>query len=228
MATDESLTLLKGRVSFNDYVPLKATQFGMKSLEMRQSSTGMSGPSLCTYCRRQLHNQFVKTALFVLWLQHPYLGCWCQRSDVEVVYVGTEDMLAVVRDTQLFPFLTVWWFKRLCPTSDSSWSRERYCNEQRSSVSGIAHAQTSIQPLSKTQLTFSREDSRFYGKGKTSKKLCRAFQTSCKGEIHLLVSWVSSWLVFGWMLYDSLHKALFKLSFALFLLAVCLNKHATL
>ena len=60
MATDESLTLWNDRVSFNQYVPLKAAQFDVNSLEMRQTSRGMSGPSLCTYCRTQLHNQFVK------------------------------------------------------------------------------------------------------------------------------------------------------------------------
>jgi hypothetical protein len=101
---------------------------------------------------------------FVLWLQHLYWWCWCQRSDVEVFYVGTEDMLAVVCDTQHLPFLTVCWFTSLCHTSrqltaclsDSSWSREQYVDDQRSSVFGIAHAQTFIQPLPQTQLTYSR------------------------------------------------------------------------
>jgi hypothetical protein len=40
ISIDESLTLWKGRLSFKQYVPLKASKFGIKTYELCDSTTG--------------------------------------------------------------------------------------------------------------------------------------------------------------------------------------------
>ena len=40
IATDESLTLWRGRLSFRQYIPLKSSKFGIKSYELCESSSG--------------------------------------------------------------------------------------------------------------------------------------------------------------------------------------------
>jgi len=40
IATDESLTLWKGHLSIRQYLPLKASKFGMKTFELCKSRTG--------------------------------------------------------------------------------------------------------------------------------------------------------------------------------------------
>ena len=40
IAIDESLTLWKGRLSFAQYIPLKASKFGIKTFELCESKTG--------------------------------------------------------------------------------------------------------------------------------------------------------------------------------------------
>ena len=39
-ATDQSLTLRRGRLSFRQYIPLKSSKFGIKSYELCESSSG--------------------------------------------------------------------------------------------------------------------------------------------------------------------------------------------
>jgi hypothetical protein len=40
IAIDESLTLWKGRLSFGQHIPLKASKFGIKTFELCESTTG--------------------------------------------------------------------------------------------------------------------------------------------------------------------------------------------
>jgi hypothetical protein len=59
-AVDESLTLWKGRLSFRQYIPLKAAKFGIKTYELCESSSGYAW-SFLVYTGKgmELANQFV-------------------------------------------------------------------------------------------------------------------------------------------------------------------------
>ncbi|XP_021913795.1 piggyBac transposable element-derived protein 4-like, partial [Zootermopsis nevadensis] len=80
IAIDESLTLWKGRLSFKQYIPLKADKFGIKTFELCESSSGYVW-SFLVYTGKdmELTNQFVtaetnKTAAIVVTLLGPLLG----------------------------------------------------------------------------------------------------------------------------------------------------------
>jgi hypothetical protein len=77
---EESLTLWKGRLSFKQYVPLKAAKFGIKFYELCESSMGLVW-SVIIYTGQgmELTNEFVnsetnKTAAIVIKLVEPLLG----------------------------------------------------------------------------------------------------------------------------------------------------------
>ncbi|XP_021913223.1 piggyBac transposable element-derived protein 4-like [Zootermopsis nevadensis] len=80
ISIDESLTLWKGRLSFKQYIPLKAAQLGIKTFELCESSSGYVW-SFLVYTGKdmELTNQFVtaetsKTAVIVVKLLEPLLG----------------------------------------------------------------------------------------------------------------------------------------------------------
>jgi hypothetical protein len=77
---DESLTLWKSRLSFKQYIPLKAAKFGIKSYELCESSMGYVW-SFIIYTGQgmELTNEFVnsetnKTAATVIKLEEPLFG----------------------------------------------------------------------------------------------------------------------------------------------------------
>ena len=80
IAIDESLTLWKGRLSFKQYLPLKAAKFGIKTFELCESSSGYVWSFLVyTGQGMELTNQYVtaetnKTAAIVVTLLENLLG----------------------------------------------------------------------------------------------------------------------------------------------------------
>ncbi|PNF31583.1 hypothetical protein B7P43_G00790 [Cryptotermes secundus] len=80
IAIDESLTLWKGRLSFKQYLPLKAAKFGIKTFELCESSSGYVWSFLVyTGQGMELTNQYVtaetnKTTAIVITLLENLLG----------------------------------------------------------------------------------------------------------------------------------------------------------
>jgi hypothetical protein len=80
IAIDESLTLWKGRLSFRQYLPLKASKFGIKTFELCESITGYLWCFLVyTGKNTVLESSLItpetpKTAAIVLKLLEPLLG----------------------------------------------------------------------------------------------------------------------------------------------------------
>ncbi|XP_023725727.1 piggyBac transposable element-derived protein 4 [Cryptotermes secundus] len=80
IAIDESLTLWKGRLSFKQYLPLKAAKFGIKTFELCESSSGYVWSFLVyTGQGMELTNQYVtaeknKTTAIVVTLLENLLG----------------------------------------------------------------------------------------------------------------------------------------------------------
>jgi hypothetical protein len=80
ISIDESLTLWKGRLSFLQYLPLKASKFGIKTFELCESSTGYLWSFLVytgkdTTLESQLISpQTLKTSAIVLKLLEPLVG----------------------------------------------------------------------------------------------------------------------------------------------------------
>jgi hypothetical protein len=80
ISVDESLTLWKGRLSFKQYIPLKAAKFGIKTYELCEANSGYLW-SLVVYTGRDTHFQsslvtqeMNKTTAIVLHLVEPLLG----------------------------------------------------------------------------------------------------------------------------------------------------------
>jgi hypothetical protein len=79
ISVDESLTLWKGRLSFKQYMPLKAAKFGIKTYELCEANSGYLW-SLVVYTGKDAHFQsslvtqeMNKTTAIVLYLVKPLL-----------------------------------------------------------------------------------------------------------------------------------------------------------
>jgi len=80
VAIDESLKLWNGRLSIRQYLPLKASKFGIKTFELRESRTGYLWCFLVyTSKNTVLHSSLItpdtpKTAAVVMELLEPLFG----------------------------------------------------------------------------------------------------------------------------------------------------------
>jgi hypothetical protein len=79
IAIDESLTLWKGRLSFKQYIPLKSSEFGIKTYAFCESKSGFLWSFIIytgkdTVFISSISEDTNKTSAFVLSLVEPLLG----------------------------------------------------------------------------------------------------------------------------------------------------------